>query len=146
LLYADSPLPDVRSTLVALIAGMTRKIDKFYYLKYSEIIFALCKSEYYPEYRKAVAELLKSMIKDDCGFLVDMYNRYPSKTLKLYTNFFGHVRGIDASLQCMGRFMITSSYTHLTSSRGELQMDFRKALEAIEPTLSVLLPPLRSVL
>lgn len=146
LLFADSPIAEIRSTIVALILGMQRKIDKFYFLKYSEIIFALCKSEYYSEYRHAVNELLKTINKDDCGYLVELYNRHPNKTLKLYNHFFGHIKSIDSSLQCMGRFMITSSYTHLTSSRGELQLEFRKALEAIEPTLSVSLYSFRLIL
>lgn len=48
LLYADSPLPDIRNAICILVLAMAHKINKFYFNKYPEIIFALCKSEYYP--------------------------------------------------------------------------------------------------
>lgn len=118
LLFVDSPLTDIRNAICTIILAMVHKINKFYFYKYPEIIFALCKSEYYSEYRNTVTEIMKIIHDEDCGFLVELYNRYPNKTLKLYSNFFAQVKVRDSSLQCLGRFMITSSYTHFTSSRG----------------------------
>jgi len=48
--------------------------------------------------------------------------------MKMFNNFLGLVKKIDSTFQCMGRFMIVSSYTNFTSSRGELQLEFRKIL------------------
>jgi uncharacterized protein YcbX len=64
--------------------------------------------------------MLKLIPKNDCQYLVELYNRYPSKSMKLNKEFLAHVKVIDSSFQCMGKFMITSSYTHFTTSRGEL--------------------------
>ena len=72
--------------------------------------------------------MLKRINRDDCGYLVELFNRYPSKTMKMFNNFLGFVKKIDSTFQCMGRFMIVSSYTNFTSSRGELQLEFRKIL------------------
>jgi len=66
--------------------------------------------------------MLKRICRDDCGYLVELFNRYPSKSIKMFNNFLGLVKKIDPTIQCIGRFMTVSSYTNFTSSRGELQL------------------------
>jgi hypothetical protein len=35
LLYADSPIPEIRNTIASTIIGVTHKTDRFYFKKYS---------------------------------------------------------------------------------------------------------------
>jgi hypothetical protein len=89
------------------------------------------------EYRAVLQSLLSIIPEGDCKYFIELYNRYPSKTIKSHHEIIDLMWKIDPSLGSMGKFMVTSSYSHFTSSRGELTLNFRKILESIEPLMNV---------
>lgn len=56
----------------------------------------------------------------DYKYFVEIYNRNQGKNHKGLFEVLKMLKKLDPSFQCMGKFMVTSSYSQFTSNRGEL--------------------------
>lgn len=66
--------------------------------------------------------------KGEHQYLVELYNLTHYKTIKSHLNFIRLMWQADPTFQTFGKFMVTSTYSHFTTARGELIMDFKKSL------------------
>lgn len=126
-LFHNSGIPEVRSIIKTLMVNFVEKSEKFFFQKYSDMIYIMVKSEYLEEYRPVIASILKLLKPEEATFFVETFNRYPHKNMKLQAEVFNLLWEIDPSMSTMGRFMITSSYSNFTSARGELLRNYRQA-------------------
>lgn len=98
--------------------NIVRKQEKFYFERYSYVIFKLLKSNRYADYYGVVKSLFKLIGEGECQYFVEIFNRYQGKNHRALFELLKILKNVDSSFQCMGKFMVTSNYSQFTSIRG----------------------------
>ena len=101
-----------------LITRIAMASKKFNFKYFTSIILVLIKSDQSSAYDKTI-KLLFSRLKDtDTPFFIELYNRYPAKTMKMNMQITGLVWSKHPSFKSIGKLLLSSNYAHYTSPRG----------------------------